>query len=309
MLKSFVRYAQARNDANETALRRLPPADSTPMLALFQRSFAASRLLLVGCGAMLFAFIWLRVWIASQINFSSVVNMLKSGDIPDFALMLLPVSVDTLASPLGRVAFGYEELPVVLALALWAVARGSDCIAGRVGNGTMEMLLAQPLSRFTLVASHLAVSLVGVVLLGVVAWLSTAIGIATSKFDVPPEWTVYWPATINLVGIGIFLLGAATLLSAAVGSRGRAVAIMVGFYFLQIAFKIVGLLSPQFEWLKKWSFLSAYEPTLLTVGIVDNPDKYVPMFWQYNLVLVGIGLAAMALATLVFCKRDVPAPL
>jgi len=258
---------------------------------------------------LLFAFVWLRVWVASQINFGSVVDMIKSGGIPDFVVMLLPVSIDTLASPLGRVAFGYEELPVVLAMALWAVARGSDCIAGRVGNGTMEMLLAQPLSRLTLVASHLAVSLGGVVLLGALAWLSTAIGIATSEFKAPPEWSVYWPATVNLIAIGIFLLGASTLLSAVAGTRGRAVAIMVGFYFLQVAFKIVSLLSPRFAWLKKWSFLSAYEPTLLTVGVVDNPDKYVPMFWQYNLVLVGLGLAALALAALVFCRRDVPAPL
>ncbi|MEQ8209207.1 MAG: ABC transporter permease subunit [Lacipirellulaceae bacterium] len=274
---------------------------------LILRSLAASRALLLGCGVMLFAFIWLRVWVASQIDGNSVLDMFES--LPSFFGKLLPVPIDALAAPLGRVAFGYEELPVVLMAALWAVSRGSDCFAGRIGDGTMEMLLAQPLRRLTIANSHTAVSILGVILLGGIAWLSTTFGIATSKFEIPPSALSYWPSTINFVGIGVFLLGMSTLVSALASSRAQAVAIMVGFYFSQIAFKIVGLLSADYALLKKFSFLTAYEPTLLTVGIPENSEKYLPMFWQYNAILYGLGAMALIAATTIFCKRDVPAPL
>ena len=62
-------------------------------------------------------------------------------------------------------------------------------------------------------------------------------------------------------------------------------------------------------WLKKLSFLAAYEPTQLTIGLQQEPAETWPIFWQYNGLLIGLGLAALAIAATIFCHRDVPAPL
>ncbi len=264
--------------------------------------------LLVTCCALMFAFIWLRLWIVSQIDFQEAIEMFAKV-IPDFIKKMLPVPIEMIATIEGRITFSYEELPVSLLIALWTVTRGSESLAGRLGDGTMEMLLSQPVRRLTLVTSHVTVTVLGVGLISLSAWLATAMGIATIDFDTPTSATTYLPAVANLFCMGFFMAGAATLASALALSRAQAVALFVAFYAIEITFKILGLLASSMSWLKKLSFLSAYEPTQLTIGLLKEPTEYWPLFWQYNGLLVGLGAMAMAVAASLFCHRDVPAPL
>jgi len=256
----------------------------------------------------MFAFIWLRLWIVSQIDFQEAIGLFVKV-IPDFIQKMLPVPIEVIATIEGRITFSYEELPVGLLVALWTVTRGSECLAGRLGDGTMEMLLSQPVHRLTLVTSHVAVTVLGVGLISLAAWLATAMGIATIAFDEPSSATTYLPAAANLFSVGVFMAGAATLASVLGRSRVQAVALFVSFYVVEITCKILGMLASSMAWLKKLSFLSAYEPTLITIGLKNEPTEYWPIFWQYNGLLIGLGIAAIALAATIFCHRDVPAPL
>jgi|GEM_PF-2913186 len=276
--------------------------------SLWNRSLRDSWALLASCCALMFGFIWLRLWIVSQIDFQEAIGMFTKV-IPDFIQKMLPVPIEVIATIEGRITFSYEELPVGLLIALWTVTRGSECLAGRLGNGTMEMLLSQPVSRLMLVTSHVAVTLFGLSLISLAAWLATLVGIATIDFNESTVAATYLPAAANLLCVGVFMAGAATLASALGRSRGEAVALFVAFYVVEITCKILGLLATNMAWLKKLSFLSAYEPTILTIGIQNTPAEHWPLFWQYNGLLVGLGLAAMALAAAIFCHRDVPAPL
>jgi len=219
------------------------------------------------------------------------------------------VPIEVIATIEGRITFSYEELPVGLLIALWTVARGSECLAGRLGDGTMEMLLSQPVRRLTIVVSHGAVTVLGIGLISLAAWLATAIGIATIDFGEPTSAMTYLPAVTNLFSVGVFMTGAATLASALGRSRAQAVAIFVAFYVVEITCKILGLLASKMAWLKKLSFLSAYEPTLITIGLQKEPSEYWPIFWQYNGLLIGLGFACLAIAAIIFCHRDVQAPL
>jgi ABC-type transport system involved in multi-copper enzyme maturation permease subunit len=117
------------------------------------------------------------------------------------------------------------------------------------------------------------------------------------------------PATINYIGYGMFMLGAATLASAVARTRSAAVAMMVGFYVLQVALLLVAKLSPGAAWLENFTILSAYEPTLLATGLHRNPGATWPLFWQLNAWLFGLGAATWTAAAAIFCHRDVPAPL
>ena len=276
--------------------------------ALWCQTLRDSLFLLLGCCSLLFGFIWLRLWIVSQIDFAEAANLFTKM-LPEFFQRLLPVPIDMIATIEGRVVVGYEELPVGLLMALWTVTRGTECLAGRLGDGTLEMMLAQPVRRLALVMSHSGVTLLGVAAVALAAWLGTAIGIFTVGFDEETSITTYLPATFNLFSVGVFMAGSATLASAIAPSRAQAVAIFVGFYVLEITFKILGLMSSDLAWLKKWTFLSAYEPTQLTIGLKSSPELYWPLFWQTNGLLIGLGLAALAAAATIFCRRDVPAPL
>ena len=276
--------------------------------ALWIQTLRESLLLLLGCCVLLFGFIWLRLWIVAQIDFAEAANLFTKM-LPKFFQQLLPVPMDMIATIEGRVVFGYEEMPVGLLMALWTVTRGSECLAGRLGDGTLEMMLAQPVRRLALVTSHSGVTLLGVVGVALAAWLGTVTGILTVGFEEATSATTYLPATFNLLAVGTFMAGIATLASAVARSRAQAVALFVGFYVLEITCKILGLLSTNLAWLKKLTFLSLYEPTQLTIGLQSDPDHYGPLLWQYSGALIGLGIAAIAVAAAIFCKRDVPAPL
>ena len=275
---------------------------------LWLRSFRDALPLLASCCLLVAGFIWLRLWIAAQIDFAEAANMFTKI-MPDFFERLLPVPIDTLVSVEGRVAFGFEELPALLLLALWTVARGTECLAGRLGDGTMEMLLAQPVRRLTLITSHTSVTLFGTALVTLAAWLGTAAGIATLDFNEPTHAVTYLTAASNYFSLGIFLIGAATLASAVARSRAQAVGIFVAFYVVEFTCKIFSLMMPERPWLKQLTFLTAYDPTFLTVGVEKEPAEHWPLLWQCNGILLALGLLGLAISATIFCRRDVPAPI
>ncbi|MBA4105447.1 MAG: hypothetical protein C0485_06785 [Pirellula sp.] len=276
-------------------------------LVLLGRSLRDSWLLLVSCCVMSFGFTWLRVWVASHIKVDAFIKFFSEG--LQIFQGLLPVPIEDLASPLGRVAFSFEELGLLMLLGLWTVTRATDCLAGRIGAGTMEMLLAQPVRRLTLVTTHTAVTLGGVLAMGAASWLGVKFGLQFSKFEEAPEWTKLAPAAVNFVCLGVFITGAATLVAALVRTRSQAVGMVIAFYVVELMLMIIGRLNDRFAWMNRLTILSVYEPTLLTIGLNRDPSVYWPLFWQYNATLLGLGVAALALAATIFCRRDVPAPL
>jgi len=274
---------------------------------LVARTFRDSWLLLASCSLLALGFNWLRVWVASQIKVEAFVKFFSEG--LQIFQGLLPVPIEDLASPLGRVAFSYEEFGLIMLLGLWTVTRGSECIAGRTGAGTMEMLLAQPIRRLTLVTSHTLVTLLGLVIITIASWYGIALGLMFGEFEDPPAWTQIAPAVLNFLALGLFVTGAATFVSALVRTRTHAVGLVIGFYVVEVTFMIVARLSNRFEWMKWLTILTAYEPTLITLGLARKPDVYWPLFWQYNAWLCGLGGLLLVFSAAIFCHRDVPAPL
>lgn len=73
-------------------------------------------------------------------------------------------------------------------LALWAIARSTQAIAGEVDRGTMELLLAQPISRFQVWLSHLLVETGAMALLAFLPVAGLALGawyISPLKIEAP----------------------------------------------------------------------------------------------------------------------------
>lgn len=274
---------------------------------LVVRSFRDNWLLLASCCVLTTAFICVRVWVASKIKMEHFIKIFSGG--LKFFQDLLPVPIEELASPLGRAAFSYEELPVILLLGLWTVTRGSDCLVGRVSAGTMEMLLAQPLRRITLVTSHSLVTLAGVAALGAASWLGLVLGLDIAEFESPPALRSLAPAAVNYLAFGLFITGAATLTSALARTRSQAVAIVAGFYVVELALMIVARLSPSARWLEWLTVTSIYEPTKLALGVARDAAANWSQCWEYSAALAGLGAASWILAAAIFCRRDVPAPL
>lgn len=279
--------------------------------ALINKCLRESWALLAACGAAIFAFCWVRVWLVSRLDtsrFKAIIDLLP-GDWKRFS----PVDMDWLVTYDGRVALAYDEPIVVFGVSIWAIARGSDVISGELNRGTMEMLLAQPLSRMQILWTQATVTVLGTALLACSAWFGTLVGLhvhsakeeiqpgVTLPFELPligreikapwskPETrytpmsekvdaTNYWPAAANLFSMGFFFCGVSSLVSACDRYRWRTIGIVVGFYVVQTILKLVGLAADEWAWMLKLSVFTAYEPEAFVQVAVRTPEQAWSLF-------------------------------
>lgn len=267
--------------------------------ALWKKAIHESSLLFLGCGSVLFLFCWVRVWITSRLEMGRFQTILES--IPDSWQKLVPVPIEQLLSYEGRIAVTYEEPVVYLMMAIWTIARSSDAVSGGLGRGTHEMLLAQPVSRTAVITTHSTVTMIGVLLLSLVAFLGTSTGIVTTMvtettkpveipllgFDIPftggeevevpmadkVAASTFLPAAVNYFGLGCFLAGFTTLMSSWDRYRWRTIGITVGFYVVSSILELVGMAVDGFAWVKRLTFFGAYEPVRFVSEAVIYPER------------------------------------
>ncbi len=323
--------------------------------SLLKKNVRESRWLLLACAAAIFAFCWLRVWMVSRLatdRFRAILEMLPS-DWRKF----LSVDLEWLITYPGRISLAYQELIVILCMAIWSIARGSDAVSGELNRGTLEMLLAQPLSRGRILFMQAAVTLSGVAVLAAAAFGGTGAGVFTTtvKEEVSPHITIpfylpgigtqiplpfgerttrytpmyhkvdmrlFLPATANLFSLGVMIAGFSLLMSSWDRYRWRTIGIVTGVLVVQTMLKIAGMASESTRWLKCLTVLSAYEPESF-VRVADLTPNAAWAFNNYDaqgswssfgplasdLLLVGVGLASLLGAAVIFSRRDLPAPL
>jgi ABC-2 type transport system permease protein len=274
--------------------------------ALIRKSIAEARLLLVSSTLVMFAVCWLRVWIVSLLPTDFFKTLLEQ--FRDFE-RFVPVPFEQLFTYPGRLALTYDELIVVMCVVIWAIARGSDVVAGELGRGTMEMLLAQPVSRVRILVTQSAVTVVGIAILATASWLGLYVGIQVTSVEEPvvaPRWSIpMWgfspgalpdelplegesrrvpmsskvnprvmiPAAVNLFALGFFLAGLSALMSSMDRYRWRAIGIVAAIYVVQFIVKIVALASDRLNWLSRLTFFSAYEPGRFVSVAVNTPEQ------------------------------------
>lgn len=318
---------------------------------LIKKCLLESRLLLAACTVAVFLFCWARVWVMSLFDmsrFQAVIEQFREYE------RFSSVPFDQLFTYAGRIAVTWDEPIVVACVSLWAIARGSDLVSGELGRGTMEMVLAQPVSRLQVFLSHASVTIGGVAVIAGASWLGVHLGVMTNVVEEPappPTWTVPWlnielsnplaeetmqkiplsakvdtavfaPAACNLFAFGFFLAGLTTLMSAWDRYRWRTIGVVVGFYLVQMTFKIVGRASDGLSWLVNFTFFGAYEPQRLVAMADTQPGAAWHILVRdaatettllgplgYSLLLLGMGCAAYAAAAILFRRRDLPAPL
>ena len=302
-----------------------------------------------GCAAALFAFCWLRLWLTSQIDMSRFQQIFES--IPESLTQLVPVPVEQLMSYTARIAMMYEEPVTYLAMSLWTISRSSDVVSGELGRGTMEMQLAQPVSRLKVLFIPTTVTVCGVALLALVSWVGIATGINVFTAIEPPTEVslplfgfeiplfsggssqrvpmhelvdphVFLPAAVNYFAFGFFLTGVGTLVSATDRYRYRTIGILMAFYVVEVMIELVMQTVDEMSLLAWATFLSCYEPVAVVCRVLEAPDSGWSLLLRdasgsvvglgplgMSSVLVGLGSLAFAAAGVIFCRRDIPAPL
>jgi ABC-2 type transport system permease protein len=271
--------------------------------ALWIKAITDARPLLLGLTVLLFVFHWLFVWLTGLFKPEALDTIYKA--FPPQLLALMAVSIEKMLSPTSRIAMAYIDPVVVFATVTWGIARGSDCVSGEINRGTMEMLLAQPIRRTSIIFTHAVVTTFGAAIMSLASWLGTCQGLASVDFGQQVNRADFVPGAVNLFALMFFLAAASTLVSSWGSYRWRTVGVMGAIYAVELMFKIVARLAPPYDWLMYATFLGAYEPQVMII----EPDKAWEMSLSHDSTLIGLGLACYVAAAIVFSRRDLPAPL
>ena len=270
--------------------------------AILKKCLLEVRLLFVACWVLLFAFCFIRVFIVASldlVDFAAIVEKLW-----DKWEKFAPVPLSHLLSYPGRIALGYDEPIVWIGVSIFAISRGSDAVSGELNRGTLEMLLAQPVSRLQVLFTQALVTISCLALLSLATWGGTWLGIqcttveetlpppqlklpflprisvpvrSSERIEVPMrekvDARVFFPGVVNLFCLGCAVAGISTLVSACDRYRWRTIGIVAGLYIVSMILKIVGLAFERFSWLRNLSLFTAYEPQKFIAIAVREPAQ------------------------------------
>jgi len=193
----------------------------------------------------------------------------------------------------------------VFGVSLFAIGRGSDVVSGELGRGTLEMLLAQPVSRLQVLYTQSLVTIGGLLVLCSLTWAGTAAGIYTTrvKEDLPPPtlsipglgWRIplsvsqpqkikvpmrektrvkyFVPGAFNLFCLGVALAGFSAFVSAFDRYRWRTIGIVVTAYVIWLVLKLLGQAIIEVSWLQRLSLFTAYEPQKFISIAMNHPEQ------------------------------------
>lgn len=264
-------------------------------------------LLFVACAVGVVSFCWFRTWVVGELDtsqFRQIIDLLPK-DWRKFA----SVDFDWLVSYLGRTALALDEPMLILFVSGWVLVRGSDVVSGELGRGTMEMLLAQPVSRRQVFLNHAFWTMVGLTGLMVLCWLAMSAGIWTSSVEessypelvipivdyripltfLPPQTErimmsdevnpiMFVPGIVNLWFLGWFLGGFAAMLSAFDRFRWRTLGLVAVFYFGNAGAKILGMSSEKLAWVKQLCVFGFYSPASVIERTQANSASLLHFF-------------------------------
>jgi ABC-2 type transport system permease protein len=199
----------------------------------------------------------------------------------------------------GAIAVGYIHPIAIILVSIFAIGFASSAVAGERQRGTLEVLLARPLSRQGLYATTLAAVLLFIGLVLAAASVGTVIG--SGIVGVAGELAVNRLPILWLNGMLLWGSIAAISLAASVSfdrltpALGLTVAIVIASYFLYV----LGSLWPDAKGLEPYSLFNYLASRDILNGIVD-PGGFG--------LLALVGVVAIGVALVVFPRRDLAAP-
>jgi ABC-2 type transport system permease protein len=199
----------------------------------------------------------------------------------------------------GAVAVGYIHPISIILVSIFAIGFATSAIAGERQRGTLEVLLARPLSRRQVYVTTLAAVFVFIGLVLAAASLGTILG--SGIVGVAGELTVARLPLLWLNGMLLWGSIAAIALAASVSfdrltpALGVTLAIVIVSYFLYV----LGSLWPDAAGLEPYSLFNYLASRDILNGTVDLGGLAL---------LALVGTIAIGVALVVFPRRDLAAP-
>ena len=197
------------------------------------------------------------------------------------------------AGYLGSELFSFM-IPLLFLVA--AIGAGARAIAGEEESGTLDLLLANPVSRRRVLLEKLGALVLELLALGAVLWVGLVIGSHAATMKVSAAHLGAGAAAAVLLGVAYGTI--ALFIGAATGKRGLAAGLTAA---LAVAAYVVNSLAPLVSGLKPLQKLSPVYHYATSDPLRHGLEA------QHVAVLAGITLVAAALAVVAFDRRDISA--
>ena len=223
-------------------------------------------------------------------------EMANSGVLPEELMNFGSGSLFTLP---GSMTLGFQHPLAIAMIGIFAVGASATAVAGERARGTLEVLLARPISRTTLYISILLALLVAVLIV-LVAIVSGMVGSA-SFIGVSDEIDMSQLPLVVLNGFGLWAAFTTFGLAMSVtfDRPGPAIGLSLAFLLINYFLEILGSLWTDAAWTQEYSLLHHFQPGEILTGELDPID----------LVVVFVAaVIPIIYALLVFPRRDLAAP-
>jgi ABC-2 type transport system permease protein len=261
-------------------------------LNLIRRGFADKRISLTiyAAGVLLYSLFILAIWPSMETSgLSQIWDTYPENLKKAFGATINFASFD------GFLTLEYLSNMWVIIMAVFAIGTGANALSGEIERGTMELLLAQPITRRSLVISrhfYFSVALVGLI-------IATLAPIAAGASIVGGDLNY---AGLLAVGILAFFfygaIGSVTFMfSSMFNSRGMSISLASGIIIFAYA---LDLLSKFNDTVNKFRFLSLFN--------YYDPYRYLhdaSYAWGDVAVLAGIIILTTGVAVTWFERRDI----
>jgi ABC-2 type transport system permease protein len=248
--------------------------------------------------------LWWSVGIAVYIliNLSVYKTIQGSQEQLNQALQTLPTAAKALftqtgsfLTPVGYLDSKIYYLILPMLLGILAIGLGSSLLSKEEQSGTLELLLARPMSRTKLLTSKLAVGLIVIVVVGLAVLVVTALSAKAFGIVVPTRYVV--AVTILAVLLSV-LFGTISFAFSAIGGLGRGASSGIAAFLL-----LAGYVASSFEGLVHWLRWPAkllpyhyYQTSAVLTGTYN--------WWNATYFVVGIAVFVL-LAFIGFRRRDI----
>ena len=206
---------------------------------------------------------------------------LFAGDTTDFT------------SPEGFINSQLLIFIVPLLYIVFAIGVGSGSIAGEEERGTLDFLLAHPLTRESVVVQKFLAMILTGTLMGVFGWGSLLVGVVIVDMEI--GYTRLAAATFSGILLGITYGGIAFFLGAALGKRNISIGIAGS---LGITGYLLNALGPMVEWLEPFTRISPFYYYSSSDPLTNGMD------WSHIIVPVVVILLMAGMSVLAFRRRD-----
>jgi ABC-2 type transport system permease protein len=197
------------------------------------------------------------------------------------------------SSPEGYLQTEAFSFLLPLLFLIFGIGAGAAAIAGEEERGTMELLLAQPVSRRRVVLEKVAAITGAVALLAAVLWLALWLGALAAGMEISAGRLA--AATVSLLLLALVFTMLTLLLGAATGNRVLAIGTSAALALLAYVVDSLAVLVDALETVQPLS------PFYLYRSAEPLRDGLDPV---HALVLLALAAACAALAAPAFDRRD-----